>query len=53
MDGDGNEVKGTNSVPVGATMKGMRLVGKVTADREFKRAGEVPVAEGEAEGKGQ
>lgn len=49
VDGDGNEVKGTNSVPVGATMKGMRLVGKVTADREFKRSGEAPGAEGKAE----
>ena len=49
LDENGNEVKGTNSVPVGATMEGMRLVGKVTADREFKRSGEAPGADGEAD----
>ena len=50
VDGDGNEVKGTNSAPVGATMEGMRLVGRVSEDRKFERAGARDVeAEGEAE----
>ncbi len=40
LDENGNVVKGTNSVPVGATMEGMRLVGRVSGDRKFERAGE-------------
>ena len=50
VDGDGNEVKGTNSVSVGATMEGMRLVGRVSGDRKFERAGAGDAgAEGEEE----
>ena len=50
LDENGNEVKGTNSVPVNATMEGMRLVGRVSGDRKFERAGAGDVgAEGDAE----
>lgn len=43
---DNERVCGTNWVPMGATMEGMRLVGWMTEDREFAWAGE-PTGDGE------